>query len=41
MSFDYLGMELIGSLLAVAYERGQIKERPEDLKRAFELGRSL
>jgi len=41
MSFDYLGMELTGSLLAVAYERGEIEERPEELKRAYDLGRSL
>ena len=41
MSFDYLGMELAGSVLAEAYERGEIEESPEELKRAYELGRSL
>ena len=41
MSFDYLGMENAGSLLAQAYERGDITKRPEELKRARETGKSL
>ncbi len=41
MSFDYLGMEMAGSILARAYERGEILESPEELKRAYELGESL
>jgi multimeric flavodoxin WrbA len=41
MSFDYLGMEMAGSILAKAYERGEIKESPGELKRAYELGKSL
>ncbi len=41
MSFDYLGMEMAGSILAKAYERGEILERPEELKRAYDLGKSL
>jgi multimeric flavodoxin WrbA len=41
MSFGYLGMELAGSLLAKAYERGEIRAQPEELRRAWELGASL
>ncbi|HUS76907.1 MAG TPA: flavodoxin family protein [Methanothrix sp.] len=41
MSFDYLGMENAGSLLAQAYERGEIKKKPEELERAREMGKSL
>lgn len=41
MSFEYLGMENAGSLLSQAYERGEIKKRPEELKRAREMGESL
>jgi multimeric flavodoxin WrbA len=41
MSFDYLGMENKGSILAQAYERKEIEKRPAELKRAYELGRSL
>ncbi len=40
-SFAYLGMEFRGSLLAKAYEKGEIAENPEELKRAFEFGTSL
>ena len=38
MSFEYLGMENAGSLLAQAYERGEIAKRPEELERAREIG---
>jgi multimeric flavodoxin WrbA len=38
MSFEYLGMENAGSLLAQAYERGEIAARPEELERAREIG---
>jgi multimeric flavodoxin WrbA len=41
MSFDYLGMEFAGSILARAYEKGEVGEDAEEMKRAYELGRSL
>lgn len=41
MSFDYLGMVNVGSLLAQAYEKGEIKKKPEELERAREIGLSL
>lgn len=41
MSFDYLGMEMTGSTLAKAYERGEIAENPEELMRAYRLGASI
>lgn len=41
MSFDYLGMEFVGSILSKAYERAEIWGNKEDLKKAYELGISL
>jgi multimeric flavodoxin WrbA len=41
MSFNYLEMEMAGSILAKAYDRGEIKNNPGDLSRAFDLGASL
>ena len=41
MSFDYLGMEFVGKFLAKAYERGEIRENEEELKRAYEFGANL
>jgi len=41
MSFEYLGMEDAGSLLAQAYERGEIGTRPDELERAREKGKTL
>jgi multimeric flavodoxin WrbA len=41
MSFKYLGMAYAGSILAKAYERGEVKDNEEDLKRAYELGATL
>ncbi len=41
MSFGYLGMESAGEILVSAYERGEIKKSPHELKRAFEIGASL
>lgn len=41
MSFEYLGVTTAGSILAKAYEKGEIKETPEELQRAYELGASL
>jgi len=41
MSFEYLGMNLAGSILASAYERGEILNHPEELARAYSLGASI
>lgn len=41
MSFGYLGMESVGEILVSAYERGEIKKNPQELKRAYEMGASL
>ncbi len=41
MSFKYLGVEFVGEILAKAYERAEIKNQPEALARALELGKSL
>jgi multimeric flavodoxin WrbA len=41
MSFEYLGMETAGSILARAYERGEIESDPVALKDAYELGADL
>ncbi len=41
MSFDYLGVDFAGKILAKAYERGEIKENRGELERAYEFGRSL
>jgi multimeric flavodoxin WrbA len=41
MSFRYLGMESAGSLLARAYEKGEIRKSPEYLEQAYDLGRAL
>jgi len=41
MSFDYLWMEFARSILARAYEKGEVGEDAEEMKRAYELGRSL
>lgn len=38
MSFDYLGMEFRGAILPKAYEKGEIKENREELKKAYEFG---
>ncbi len=40
-SFHYLGMEFVGAILPKAYERGEIKENKEELKKAFDFGKSL
>ncbi len=37
-SFDYLGMNMVGSILARAYERGEIEKNPKEIRRAYELG---
>jgi hypothetical protein len=41
MSLHYLGMDMAGCLLAKAYERGEIRGQPGELRRARELGASL
>jgi len=41
MSFDYLGVEPAGKILATAYEKGQIAQDRQQLKKAYELGVSL
>jgi multimeric flavodoxin WrbA len=41
MTFDYLGMVHAGSVLAQAYEKGEITKRPEELERARKMGLSL
>ncbi len=41
MSFDYLGIEFIGKILAEAYERGEIKNNEKELRKAYELGISM
>jgi multimeric flavodoxin WrbA len=41
MSFQYLGVELAGTIMAKAYERGEIAGNPEELRRAYNLGFSL
>jgi multimeric flavodoxin WrbA len=40
-SFAYLGMQFAGAVLPKAYERGEIKRKPEELRRAHEFGISL
>jgi hypothetical protein len=41
MSFEYLGMTYAGSILAKAYERAEVRDNEEDLKKAYELGATL
>jgi len=41
MSLNYLGMEFAGSILAKAYERGEIRDNDEEMNKAYELGVSL
>jgi len=41
MSFAYLGIEFVKSLLVKAYERGEISKNQEELKRAYILGEKI
>jgi multimeric flavodoxin WrbA len=41
MSFEYLGMNFAGSLLAKAYEKGEIRNNLTDLTKAYNLGKAL
>lgn len=40
-SFEYLGIESAGKILAKAYEKAEVAKQPEVLKAAFELGKAL
>lgn len=40
-SLAYVGMEFAGAILPKAYERGEIKENQEELRRAYDFGSSL
>ena len=41
ISFDYLGLEFAGKILATAYEKGEIRGDRVELEKAYEFGRSL
>jgi len=41
MSFSYLGMEFSGSLLAEAYERGEVKGNLDKMTKAYDMGLSF
>lgn len=41
MSFEYLGIRFAGSILAKAYERGEIRNDPLELAKACKLGKSI
>ena len=41
LSFRYLGLELAGKILATASEKGEVKEQPKTLDKAFEIGKVL
>ena len=41
LSFEYLGMRLIGKILAKAYEKGEIKRNQKALEKAYEFATSL
>lgn len=40
-SFVYIGVELVGEVFALAYEKGEVAGNTEDLKKAYDLGASL
>jgi len=40
-SFDYLGMKMEGIILAKAYERGEVAQSVEEMKKAIDLGAIL
>ncbi|MDM7935749.1 MAG: flavodoxin family protein [Methanothrix sp.] len=40
-SFEYLGMVSGGALLVRAYERGEVRGSPSDMRAAYDLGASL
>ena len=41
MTFSYLGIGFGGSVLASAYEKGEVRDKPEELAKARQLGASL
>ncbi|MBN1786237.1 MAG: flavodoxin family protein [Candidatus Methanofastidiosa archaeon] len=41
LSFRYLGIELLDSILAKAYEKGEVAEQKDLIQGAFELGSNL
>ncbi len=41
LSFRYLGLDLVGKILATASEKGEVKEKPKILDEAFHLGKQL
>jgi hypothetical protein len=41
MSFAYLGMESRGALLATAYEKGEVERKPDELRKASDLGEKI
>jgi hypothetical protein len=41
MSFEYLGMDFLGSLLAISYERGEVAGKKEEMEKSYRLGASI
>jgi len=41
LTFDYLGMVFVGTVLAQAYEKGEVEQNQEALRKAYEFGVSL
>ncbi|MBW1697109.1 MAG: NAD(P)H-dependent oxidoreductase [Deltaproteobacteria bacterium] len=41
LSFDYLGMELVGKVLGTAYDKGEIKNDKKAMNQAYDLGASF
>lgn len=41
LTFDYLGVEFIGNILAEAFEKGEIGQNQEAMKEAYDFGASL
>jgi multimeric flavodoxin WrbA len=41
LSFKYLGINLVGTLLPTASERAEVKNQPETLNKALDIGKSL
>ena len=41
LSFEYLDIEMAGKLMPKASKRAEVKEQPQTLKEAFELGKAL
>ncbi len=39
--FRYLGIKFLGELLVKAYERGEVRDMPRELEKAFNMGNSL